>query len=118
VGVWILAFVRLSIGTILSELKLEPPFDNRNVSQQKTIKRKAGNLVIVCKAPHGEFKCGEIQEVSSLEDFAARMNENLRMMGLGNYRYYVISKTEVEFRAGGVIEETYHACEKNPFRLV
>jgi hypothetical protein len=76
-------------------------------------------MFIVRKTLDGDLKWSETHEIESLEVFALNFNKRLIEIGVKGQRYSVVSKHQVDYRdADGKLIESYHACEKNPYRLI
>ncbi len=74
---------------------------------------------MVRQTPDGDIKWEETFEVKSLEHFAKEQEEGLKKMGITHRHFSVVSKSQVNcWDESGKIIETYHLCEKNPYRLI
>lgn len=65
-----------------------------------------------------DLEWSKVFEVSSLKEWVDERNKKTEEMKI-NHRYWALSEFTAEYcDGGGRILKSYHACEKNPFRLI
>jgi hypothetical protein len=77
-------------------------------------------MKLVPKTKYGEIEWHKIVEAQSLEAFVKDKNENLhKFLGKPVMRYFLTGSNVIEHVGpNGILIETFHPCETNPFRLI
>jgi hypothetical protein len=76
-------------------------------------------MFLVPKDPSsGDLEWDKVFEVPSVKAWIEDRNKRMEQMR-SNHRYWDLSEFEAQYcDGGGRLIKSFHACEKNPFRLV
>ena len=72
----------------------------------------------IVKVTGTQIDWDSVEDVESLETFAARMEKRMGELGLESDRFLVVPPRKVEHSRDGIILEVYHVCQGPPYRLI